>query len=64
MRVHVRDVWALSVEYPLGQFFNRDRERQWLDQSLFRDSQATDSKGERRLGNIFVSRAKSLRIQD
>lgn len=45
MRVHIHDLCVLSVEYPLGQFFNRDRERQWLDQSLFRDSQATDSEG-------------------
>lgn len=45
MRVPVHDLWVFSVEYPLGQFFNRDREPQWLDQCLFRDSQATESEG-------------------
>lgn len=42
---HGHGLQAFSVEYLSGQCYKRDREGQRLDQSSFRDSQATESQG-------------------
>lgn len=42
---HGHGLQAFSVEYLSGQCYKRDREGQRLDQSLFSDSQATESQG-------------------
>lgn len=63
MRGHGHGPWAFSVEYLLGQCYRGDREGQRLDQSLFSDSQATESEGK---GDeeTLVNREKSLRVHD